>query len=172
MQRPVPLWSLILGSVVSLFVGIGLASWLRSQAPKETAATVPEPALIQTLGEWLATAKPAIVVQVFTTSSGMTAQSVEKAITRRLERWVNQEPGVARVESKSINGASLLTVYFRSDIDPDRALTSTNSLALGALPALPPGTLPPVVLPCDGWHPREIGGILKLLAEPFSGPVN
>ena len=37
----------------------------------------------------------------------------------------------------------------RSDVDPNGALTQVNSLALAAIPNLPPGTLPPVVLPFD-----------------------
>jgi multidrug efflux pump subunit AcrB len=111
-------------------------------------------------------ARPAVAVQVLTTYPGMSAQWVEKTITSRVERRVNQAPGVTRIESKSIEGASLLTVYFRDDVDPNSALALTNSLALAALPALPEGTLPPLVLPCDGSHPQEIGDILKLLAAP------
>jgi multidrug efflux pump subunit AcrB len=99
----------------------------------------------------------------------MSAQAVEETITRLVGRWVNQAPGVARIDSKSVEGASLLTVHFRDDIDPNRALALTNSLALEALPALPAGALPPVVLPCDGSHPRDIGEILKWWAERVNG---
>lgn len=38
MQRPVPLWSLILGCVVSLLAGVGVDSLLRSPAPKDAAS--------------------------------------------------------------------------------------------------------------------------------------
>src|SRR5262249_56864335 len=37
----------------------------------------------------------------------------------------------------------------QGDVDPNGALTQVNSLALAAVPNLPPGTLPPVVLPFD-----------------------
>jgi hypothetical protein len=37
MQRPVPVWALIVGSVVSLLAGLGLASLLRSHAPTDAA---------------------------------------------------------------------------------------------------------------------------------------
>src|SRR4029453_10221979 len=41
-------------------------------------------------------------------------------------------------------------VLFRSDdIDPNAALTQVNSLATTEIPTLPPGTLPPVILPYD-----------------------
>src|SRR5882757_7387910 len=88
-------------------------------------------------------------VQVLTFYSGMPAASVEKDITNRMERWVGQANGTSRQESRSIVGASIVRDYFRSDIDPNGALTQVNSLALAAVPNLPPGTLPPVVLPFD-----------------------
>jgi multidrug efflux pump subunit AcrB len=88
-------------------------------------------------------------VQVLTFYGGMPAASVEKDITNRMERWVGQSAGKSRQESRSIIGASIVSNYFRSDVDPNGALTQVNSLALAAVPNLPPGTLPPVVLPFD-----------------------
>jgi multidrug efflux pump subunit AcrB len=88
-------------------------------------------------------------VQVITYYQGMPASSIEKTITNRVERWVNQAPGAAEVKSKSVIGVSVVKIFFRDDIDPNAALTMTNSLALGTLPTLPPNTLPPVVLPFD-----------------------
>lgn len=96
-------------------------------------------------------------VQVLTFFNGMPAGSIEKTITNRIERWVNQAPGVRLVESKSLPGVSIVRVYFRDDIDPTAALTLTNSLALGALPTLPPNTLPPVVLPFDPTGTLPLG---------------
>src|SRR5262245_41610551 len=80
-------------------------------------------------------------VEVLTYYQGMPASSVDKTITNRIERWVNQAPGVRLVESKSVPGVSIVKMYFRDDIDPNAALTLTNSLALGTLPTLPPNTL-------------------------------
>src|SRR6516162_5476717 len=88
-------------------------------------------------------------VQVLTYYQGMPASSIEKTITNRIERWVNQSPGAMRLTSKSVPGVSIVRVYFRDDIDPNGALTMTGQLALGTLPTLPPNTLPPVVLPFD-----------------------
>jgi multidrug efflux pump subunit AcrB len=84
-------------------------------------------------------------VQVLTYYPGMPAASIEKTITNRLERWVGQAPGARLVESRSVPGVSVVKVQFREDIDPNEALTLVNSLALGALPNLPPKTLPPVL---------------------------
>ncbi|HUY93467.1 MAG TPA: efflux RND transporter permease subunit, partial [Pirellulales bacterium] len=88
-------------------------------------------------------------VQVLTFYSGMPASSVEKDITNRMERWTGQAAGTARQESRSIVGASIIRNYYREDIDPNGALTQVASLATAAIPNLPPGTLPPVVLPFD-----------------------
>src|SRR2546426_12050156 len=96
-------------------------------------------------------------VQVLTYFQGMPASSIEKTITNRIERWVNQSPGVRKVESKSVPGVSVVKLYFRDDIDPNAALTLTNSLALGTLPTLPPNTLPPVVLPFDPTGTMPLG---------------
>jgi multidrug efflux pump subunit AcrB len=88
-------------------------------------------------------------VQALTFYGGMPAVAVEKDISNRMERWTGQANGMARQESRSIIGASIVRNYFQSDADPNGALTQVNSLALGTLPTLPPGTLPPVVLPFD-----------------------
>ncbi len=96
-------------------------------------------------------------VQVLTFYGGMPAQGIEKDITSRLERWVGQTNGLARQESRSIVGASIIRNYFQGDVDPNGALTQANSLALAAIPGMPPGTLPPVVLPFDPTSTTPIG---------------
>ena len=88
-------------------------------------------------------------VQVLTFYGGMPASGVEKDITNRMERWTGQAAGTSRQESRSIIGASIVRNYYRQDVDPNGALTQVNSLASAAIPNLPPGTLPPVILPFD-----------------------
>ena len=89
------------------------------------------------------------VIQVVTAYPGISAEEVEKTITDPIERSANQAQGVERIESKSVAGVSVVTVYFRDDIDRDTALTTTNLQALSAQAKLPPNTLPSVVLPCN-----------------------
>jgi len=91
--------------------------------------------------------KPA--VQVLTFYGGMPASNVEKDITARMERWTGQSAGVERQESRSITGCSIVRNYYFDGTDPNYALTQVNSLASAAIPNLPPGTLPPVILPYD-----------------------
>ncbi|MGH7171673.1 MAG: efflux RND transporter permease subunit [Gemmataceae bacterium] len=101
--------------------------------------------------------KPGPVVEVVTYYPGMSASVIEKTITNRIERWVNQAPGAQVVTSRSLAGVSIVRVYFRNDIDPNGALTMTSQLALGTLPTLPPNTLPPVVLPRDPLASEPLG---------------
>src|SRR3954463_11903605 len=90
---------------------------------------------------------PAVQTLVF--YGGMPAASIEKNITARMERGVVQATGGRRIESRSIVGASIVRNYFRSGTDRSGALTEVNSLAGWEYPTMPPGTLPPVVLPYD-----------------------
>jgi multidrug efflux pump subunit AcrB len=88
-------------------------------------------------------------VQALTFYGGMPPNEMEKDITNRMERWTGQANGMKLQESRSITGASIVRNYFQDNVDANGALTQVNSLALGVLPNLPPGTLPPVVLPFD-----------------------
>lgn len=96
-------------------------------------------------------------VQVLTFFNGMPARSIERTITDRVERWVNQAPGVANVESRSVAGVSVVKLYFQDSIAPSTALTQTNSLTGAAMPYLPTNTLPPVSLPFDPTGTLPLG---------------
>jgi multidrug efflux pump subunit AcrB len=88
-------------------------------------------------------------VQVLTFYNGMAATSVESGITARMERGTGQAAGTIRQESRSLLGVSIVRNYYADDVDPSSALTQVNSLATVEIPTLPPGTLPPVILPYD-----------------------
>lgn len=88
-------------------------------------------------------------VQILTFYPGMPAEVVEKDITTRLERWTGQSNGIARQESKSLIGVSIVKDYFRPDVDPNTAMSQVTSLAMSDLYYLPPGTIPPMVMPFD-----------------------
>src|SRR5439155_1752778 len=88
-------------------------------------------------------------VQVLTLYPGMPADVMERDLTARLERWTGQANGVARQESKSMVGVSVVRDFFREDIDPNTAMAQVTSLAVSDLYYLPPGTIPPMVMPFD-----------------------
>ncbi len=88
-------------------------------------------------------------VQILTLYPGMPTETMERDITNRIERWTSQANGVALQESKSLLGVSVVRDYFRPDIDPNTALSQVSSLASSDLYYLPPGTIPPMVMPYD-----------------------
>ena len=88
-------------------------------------------------------------MQVLTFYGGMPAVNIENDITNRMERWTGQAPNQLRQESRSIVGASIIRNYYREGTDANGALAQVNSLASAAIPNLPPGTLPPVILKFD-----------------------
>src|SRR3972149_5981924 len=88
-------------------------------------------------------------VQVLTFPPGMPAEIMEKDITSRISRWTGQSNGIARQESKSMIGVSVVKDFFREDIDPNTAMSQVTSLAMSDLFYLPPGTIPPMVMPFD-----------------------
>ena len=88
-------------------------------------------------------------VQTLTFYGGMPAASIEKNITSRMERGVVQASGGERIESRSIVGVSIVRDYFGGHVDRSGALTEVASLAGWEFPTMPPGTLPPVILPYD-----------------------
>src|SRR3989454_2022871 len=88
-------------------------------------------------------------VQIVTLYPGMPAEVMEKDITTRLERWTGQASGFARQKSKSMLGVRVLRDYSREDFAPTPAMSQVPSLAMSDLYYLPPGTIPPMVMPFD-----------------------
>jgi multidrug efflux pump subunit AcrB len=90
-------------------------------------------------------------VQVLTLYPGMPADIVERDMTNRLERWTSQADGIdmARQESRSMIGVSIVRDYFRDDIDSNTAMSQVSALAISDMYYLPPGTVPPMVMLFD-----------------------
>jgi multidrug efflux pump subunit AcrB len=76
-------------------------------------------------------------VQILTFYPGMPAEVMEKDITTRLERWTGQANGVARQESKSMVGVSIVKDFFREDVEANTAMAQVTSLAMSDLYYLP-----------------------------------
>src|SRR5579872_6406385 len=90
---------------------------------------------------------PEVVVATF--YSGMPPQDIETDITDPLERFFTLSAGIDHMESRSMQGVSIIRVYFQPGTSPDADVTELSNLALADLKRLPPGTLPPVVLKFD-----------------------
>jgi multidrug efflux pump subunit AcrB len=90
---------------------------------------------------------PVVVVATF--YNGMPAEQVENDITGPFERFFTLGSGISRIESSSLPGVSLIKITFQPGLDQSSAVTTVSNLAMADLRRLPPGTLPPVVLPFD-----------------------
>src|SRR5881296_3505655 len=90
---------------------------------------------------------PVVVVATF--FSGMPPEQIETDITSRFERFFTLASDVEHIESRSLNGVSVIKVFFQPGSNADSAVTSISNLAMANLRKLPPGTLPPVVLKFD-----------------------
>ena len=90
---------------------------------------------------------PVVVVATF--YSGMPPEQIENDITSRFERFFTLASSIDHIESRSLQGVSLIKVYFQPGTNPDSSVTSISNLAMANLRRLPPGTLPPVVLKFD-----------------------
>lgn len=90
---------------------------------------------------------PEVVVATF--YSGMPPEDIETEITGRLERFFTLASGIDHMESRSLQGVSIIRVYFQPGTDPDADVSELSNLALADLRRLPKGTLPPVVLKFD-----------------------
>jgi multidrug efflux pump subunit AcrB len=89
------------------------------------------------------------VVEVATFFSGMPPEQVESDITYHLERFFTLAAGIDHIESRSLNGVSIIKVYFQSDTNADTDAAEIANLAISDMRDLPPGTFPPIVLKSD-----------------------
>jgi len=90
-------------------------------------------------------APPQVGIQ--TEAVGLTPEQVEILVTRPIENAINGVPGVQTLRSTSIQGLSVVTVFFNpsSDIYRDRQVVA-EQLAVAAQ-QLPQGVQPPAVTP-------------------------
>ena len=89
------------------------------------------------------------VVEVATFFSGMPPEQVESDITYHLERFFTLAAGIDHIESRSLNGVSIIKVFFQSDTNADTDAATIANLAISDMRDLPPGTFPPIVLKAD-----------------------
>src|SRR5579883_1865087 len=90
---------------------------------------------------------PEVVVATF--YSGMPPEDIETDITNPLERFFTQASGMDHMESRSLQGVSIIKAFFQPGTDADADVTQLSNLALAALKRLPPGTLPSIVMKFD-----------------------
>ncbi len=67
----------------------------------------------------------------------------------RLERWTGQSVGIEHQEAKAMLGVSVVKDFFREGISLETAMSQVTSYAVSDMFYLPPGTIPPMVMPFD-----------------------
>jgi len=87
---------------------------------------------------------PEVLVATF--YNGMPPQQIEADITDTFERFFTLASGVDHIESRSMAGVSLISVFFQPGTNADADVTQMSNLAMADLRRLPQGTLPPVVI--------------------------
>ena len=88
-------------------------------------------------------------VQILTFYPGMPPEVMERDIMSRMQRWTGQSVGISHQEGKAMLGVCIVKNFFREDISFDTAMSQVTSYAMSDMFYLPPGTIPPMVMPFD-----------------------
>ena len=112
---------------------------------------------ITVMGLFTYTKIPADLLPQFDTSAvqivcfypGMPPEVMEKDIMSRLQRWTGQSVGIAHQEAKAMQGVCVVKDFFREGIPMSDAMSQVSSYAMSDMFYLPPGTIPPMVMPFD-----------------------
>ena len=100
---------------------------------------------------------PADLLPTFTTSAaqivcfypGMPPEVMEQDIMSRLQRWTGQSSGIEHQEAKAMQGVCVVKDFFHPNISQAEALSQVSMYAMSDMFYLPPGTIPPMVMPFD-----------------------
>jgi multidrug efflux pump subunit AcrB len=87
------------------------------------------------------------VISLVWTYTGLQPQEMERRITSTVERGIMVLVNdVEHVESQSLNGQSIIKIYFQPGANVQTALAQTTAISQTFLRFLPPGTTPPLVI--------------------------
>src|SRR6202012_937406 len=87
------------------------------------------------------------VLSVVWTYNGLSSEDMAHRITSIYERALTSDvDDIEHIESNSLNGVAVVKLFFHSGADINPAVAEASSNAQSLLKAMPPGTLPPMVL--------------------------
>ena len=87
------------------------------------------------------------VISLVWTFTGLQPQEMAQRITGNVERGIaTLVNDVEHTESQSLNGVSVIKIYFQPNANIQTALAQTGAIAQTFLRFLPPGTTPPLVI--------------------------
>ena len=88
-------------------------------------------------------------VQIVTFYPGMPPEVMEGDIMSRLQRWTGQSSGIEHQEAKAMQGVCIVKDFFHPEVSQAEALSQVSMYAMSDMFYLPPGTIPPMVMPFD-----------------------
>ncbi len=146
--------------------------------------------LLSVGGVWMARSLPSAIypellfprITIVAQGSSLGARQVEFSVTRPLEEAISTVPGVTRVRSKSIRGASEISVTYAPQTDMQIALQLTQtrvSQVRNVLPAdvnveverLTPGLFPIISYNLEGTDPSTLYDIARYQIRPVFSRV-
>jgi multidrug efflux pump subunit AcrB len=80
---------------------------------------------------------------------GMPPEVMEGDIMSRLQRWTGQSSGIEHQEAKAMQGVCIVKDFFHPEVSQAEALSQVSMYAMSDMFYLPPGTIPPMVMPFD-----------------------
>ncbi|WP_207001590.1 efflux RND transporter permease subunit [Trinickia mobilis] len=87
------------------------------------------------------------VVSIVWTYNGFSAEDMAQRITSNYERALTSDvDDIEHIESQSLNGVSVVKIFFHPGADINRAIAEAASNSASILRVLPPGTLPPNII--------------------------
>jgi multidrug efflux pump subunit AcrB len=87
------------------------------------------------------------VVSVVWSYNGFSAEDMANRITSIYERALTSDvDNIEHIESQSLNGVSVIKIYFHQGADINRAIAEAVSNSASILRVMPPGTLPPNII--------------------------
>src|ERR1700689_2455553 len=87
------------------------------------------------------------VIAVAFNYSGMTPGDMETRIVYQFERILpTTVAGIEHTESQSLNGISVIKIFFHPNVDIQESVAQVTSIAQTATRQLPPGTQPPLII--------------------------
>ncbi len=80
---------------------------------------------------------------------GMPPEVMERDIMSRLQRWTGQSAGIEHQEAKAMQGVCIVKDFFHEGVSQADVISQVSSYAMSDMFYLPPGTIPPMVMPFD-----------------------
>ena len=132
-----------------------MMEWLVSLCVRRRGSVAALAAVLLAIGIWDARDTPLDVfpdfvppqVSIQAEAPGFTPSQVEQLVTRRIEAAVNGAPALDRMQSESIPGLSVVTMFFSNGTDPNRAHQDIAERLQRVAGDLPQGVRPPQLSP-------------------------